>query len=127
MNSAREINKKLDEILSLRGEMAEMDRDVADNAILKNKQTGDDLTKEDALKCIEGVIDRLKEDLDKLTNGGKNCREMFTNPYYVNDMSQDKIANQKLPNKIKENFTQEKYNKLHGIKKMPNIDDEMEI
>ena len=124
MSLAKQINKKLDEILSLRKEMAQMDKELDEGAILKNKQTGDDLTKEDALGCVEGVIDRLKDDLNKLTNSGSNCRDIFTNPYYVNDTIQDKIANQESTNKIQENFTpQEMYNKLNGIKKMPNIED----
>ena len=103
--------------------MAQMDKELDEGAILKNKQTGDDLTKEDALGCVEGVIDRLKDDLNKLTNSGSNCRDIFTNPYYVNDTMQDKIANQESINKIQENFTQEVHNNLNEIKKMPNIED----
>ncbi|MAH49152.1 hypothetical protein CMI37_25225 [Candidatus Pacearchaeota archaeon] len=123
MSLAKQINQKLDEILSLRKEMSQMDGELKEGAILKNKQTGDNLSKEDALKCIEGVIDRLKDDLDKMTNEGQNVQNLFDNPYYVNDMMQDKIANQESTNKIQDNFSQEINENLSGIKKSPNIED----
>ena len=31
------------------------------------------------------------DDLNTLTNNGKNCRDLFTNQYYVNNFTQDKV------------------------------------
>ena len=44
-------------------------------------------------------IDQIKADLNKITNNGKNVRNIFDNPYYINDAMQDKlIAQEKLLN-----------------------------
>jgi len=38
---------------------------------------------------------QIVEDLNKLTNDGQNCKDIFTNDYYVNDVMQDKEIVQK--------------------------------
>ena len=90
MALAREVNKKLDEILALRAEIKVLKENEPDDVVLTNPETGDKLTKEEAVQCAEGVIDKVKESLSKLTNKGQNIRDIFTNKYYVNDFNQDK-------------------------------------
>ena len=67
-----------------------MNHDLDDDASLENIQTGKQITKEDALHAVEEMVDRVKFDLNKLTNNGKNVKGIFTNNYYVNDLMQDK-------------------------------------
>ena len=67
-----------------------MDYDLEDDASLKNIQTGEQINKKQALRAVEEMIDRVKFDLNKLTNNGKNVKGLFTNIYYVNDLMQDK-------------------------------------
>lgn len=90
MSLAKEINKKLDEILSLKLELSAMQRDVPKDSVLSNLETGDDMTLDDAVDIAEGVIMKVKDDLNKITNNGQNVRNLFDNPYYINDMIQDK-------------------------------------
>ena len=61
MSLAREVNKLLDE-LSLQ------------------KTVGDEI------KIVE-----IKSKLNKLTRSGEIIRDIFTNDYYVNDMTMDKV------------------------------------
>ena len=96
MSLAREVNEKLDEILALREEIKHLDEHEAADAILVNPETGDKLTKEEALKCAEGVVDKLKDSLNTLTNKGQNIRDIFTNQFYINDMTQDKIISEQM-------------------------------
>lgn len=90
MSLAKQINKKLDEILSLKSELSAMQKDVPKDSVLSNLETGDDMTLDDAVDIAEGVIMKVKDDLNKITNNGQNVRNLFDNPYYVNDMIQDK-------------------------------------
>lgn len=87
---AKQINQKLDEILSIRKEIRRMDHDLEEGASLKNIQTGASANKEEALRVVEGMVDQIKEELNQITNDGRNIREVFTNKFYVNDMLQDK-------------------------------------
>ena len=57
---------------------------------LKNIQTGKQINKKQALRAVEEMVDRVKFDLNKLTNNGQNVKGIFTNDYYVNDLMQDK-------------------------------------
>ncbi len=91
MSLAKEINEKLDEIILLKAGMEEMKRDLSADSRLENLETGDEMSRDDALKCAEGVIDRVSEDLNKITNNGQNVRNIFDNPYYINDTIQDKM------------------------------------
>jgi len=87
---AKQINQKLDEILAIRQEIKRMDNDLKDDTKLKNLNTGEPANKEEALRVVEGMVDQIKEELNQITNNGRNVREIFTNKFYINDMLQDK-------------------------------------
>ena len=90
MSLQKDINERLDEILAIRAEIKKMNHDLEDDASLKNIQTGEQINKKQALRAVEEMVDRIKFDLNKLTNNGKNVKGIFTNNYYVNDLMQDK-------------------------------------
>ena len=90
MSITRDINEKLDEILAIRTEITRMKKDLNNNEDLLNKITGEKCSKTDALDVVEKVIDGIKNDLSKITNNGQNCRDIFTNEYYINDPMEDK-------------------------------------
>lgn len=90
MNTAKQINQKLDDILAIRAEIKRMDTDLKGDEPLKNIQTGESVNKEEALKVVEEMIDRIKFELNEITNNGKNVKNIFTNNYYINDMMQDR-------------------------------------
>lgn len=97
----KQINNLLDEIINIRAEIKRMDSEIADDQVLNNITTGEQTNKEGAMKVVEDMIDRIKLELNRITNDGKNVKDIFTNKFYVNDMMQDKeIAQQ---NKYKEN------------------------
>jgi hypothetical protein len=97
MNIQKKINKKLDEILKFRAEIKRMDDEVKDGEEVNDLQTGDKTDKEGALRVVEGMIDQIKEEINSLTNNGKNVKDIFTNIYYINDMMQDKeIVNREI-------------------------------
>lgn len=91
MNTAKQINEKLDELLAIRAEIKRIQEEVADDAVLNNVDTGEKQNKEGVIKLAEGMIDQVKDELNKLTNEGKSITGIFDNTYYVNDMIQDKI------------------------------------
>jgi septal ring factor EnvC (AmiA/AmiB activator) len=103
MSITKEINKKLDEILSIRAEINRMKKELNNNESLTNKLTGEKCTKQDALDIVENVIDDIKKDLNKITNNGKNVKDIFTNNYYVNDSMEDKRIAQNNNNKFLNN------------------------
>jgi hypothetical protein len=43
------------------------------------------------LNKADEVYDIMIDDLNKLTKEGQNCRDVFTNQYYINDLSQDRL------------------------------------
>ena len=90
MTITRDINEKLDEILSIRSEINRMKKDLNNNQGLINKLTGEKCSKQDALDVVEKVIDGIKNDLNEITNNGKNVKDIFTNNYYLNDPAEDK-------------------------------------
>ena len=90
MSLQKDINERLDEILAIRAEIKKMDNDLEDDASLKNIQTGKQINKKQALRAVEEMVDRVKFDLNKLTNNGQNVKGIFTNDFYVNDLMQDK-------------------------------------
>ena len=68
---------------------------------LEDAETGEKVTKEIVLNKAQSIKDKIIEDLNKLTRNGQNCRDMFTNDYYVNDVMQDReIAAQERANKL---------------------------
>ena len=99
MTLAKEINEKLDAILSAMDELRELEVEIDDDLEFENKETGQIVTKEIVLNKGQEDIDQIKADLNKITNDGKNVRNIFDNPYYINDAMQDKlIAQEKLLN-----------------------------
>jgi hypothetical protein len=101
MSLAKEINLKLDEIIALKEELVAMEQEVPQDSILLNKETGDEMTLDDAIGIAEGVIDKVKEDLSAITNEGQNVKDIFTNMYYVNDMMEDKrVAEEQIQKKL---------------------------
>lgn len=101
MSLAKEINLKLDEIIALKEELVAMEQEVPQDSILLNKETGDEMTLDDAIGIAEGVIDKVKEDLSAITNEGQNVKDVFTNMYYINDMMEDKrVAEEQIQNKL---------------------------
>jgi len=57
---------------------------------INDVNTGEKVTKEMVLNKADEVYEVIIENLNKLTGDGQKVRDMFTNPYYVNDFSQDK-------------------------------------
>ena len=93
MTSAKDINKLLDEYSKCKKDLDEIIYQYENNPNFKlnDKATGEPVTKDFVLNKASGIMEEAHLQLDKATNGGQNCRDMFTNQYYVNDMSQDKI------------------------------------
>jgi len=90
MTLAREINKKLDEMLLVQSQIKELN-ELAPDAEFNNKETGEKVTKEIVLNKGQEQLAQLEKELNEITNNGQNCREVFTNPYYINDFAQDKL------------------------------------
>ena len=90
MSIAKQINERLDEILSLRAEIKKMDAEITDDQVLNNLTTGEKTDKGGALRVVEAMIDQIKSDLNIITNNGLNVKEIFTNQFYVNDLLQDR-------------------------------------
>jgi hypothetical protein len=78
-NLAREINEKLDDLINLYEEY----KALRDKVSYKTKN----------VKEAEEVISLVHDDINKITNNGKNVRDIFTNDFYVNDLTQDKFCN----------------------------------
>ena len=102
MSLAREINKKLDEIIEHNKQLIAVNKDYNDpDFSMNNANTGDLVTKEMVLNKATEIYDGIVADLNKLTNDGKNCRNIFDNPYYINDIGEDKrIAKEIERNKL---------------------------
>lgn len=90
MNIAKRINNRLDHILELRAEMRKMDAEIDDDQILDNVTTGEKTNKEGVIKLVESKINKIKNELNEITNNGLNVKDIFTNKYYVNDSMQDR-------------------------------------
>jgi len=102
VSTAKEINNKLDEMLLHRETLIELRKDFDNPEFgLEDAETGEKVTKEIVLNKAQSIKDKIIEDLNKLTRNGQNCRDMFTNDYYVNDVMQDReIAAQERANKL---------------------------
>ena len=102
MSTAKEKNNKLDEMLLHRETLIELRKDFDNPEFgLEDAETGEKVTKEIVLNKAQNIKDKIIEDLNKLTRNGQNCRDMFTNDYYVNDVMQDReIAEQERANKL---------------------------
>lgn len=97
MSIAKDINKLLDNILDIKAEIRRIDLEITADQKLTNVQTGEKVNKQEVLEFVQSQINQIKNDLNKLTNNGKNVKGIFTNIYYVNDMIQD----QEIVGKIK--------------------------
>lgn len=104
MNLASEINQKLDEILRHQKDLEQVNKDYKDpNFNLEDAKTGEQVTKEMVLNKADEIYTQIIKDLNKLTNNGKNCRDLFTNQYYVNNIMEDKIIAEEIRlNKMEE-------------------------
>ena len=91
MTLAKEINEKLDKMLSAMDELRELEVEIDDDLEFENKETGQIVTKEIVLNKGQEDIDQIKADLNKITNDGKNVKNIFDNQFYINDMIQDKV------------------------------------
>ncbi len=89
MSLAQEVNKLLDEMLSVQKQMAELN-ELESNTELNNTETGEPVTKDFVLNKGQEQLVQIETELNKLTNNGKNCRDIFTNQYYVNNLLMDK-------------------------------------
>ena len=90
MNLARQINNILDKISAYKENINELKIKFNNPAFeLVDLQTGDLVTKEFALNKAEEEIKLLEEVLKSITNNGQNCRDLFSNDYYVNDLNQE--------------------------------------
>ena len=97
MNTAKEINNRLDQILDLRAEIRRMDAEITDDQVLNNITTGEKTNKAGAFELVEAQINEIKKDLNTITHNGLNVKNIFTNNYYINDMMQDReIAEKEL-------------------------------
>lgn len=103
MTLAKEINEKLDAMLSAMNDLHELELEIDDDLEFENKDTGQIVTKEIVLNKGQEDIDQIKADLNKITNDGKNVKNIFDNQFYINDMIQDKvIADEIRLNKMEE-------------------------
>lgn len=100
MSLAKEINKKLDEIIDIKAELIKLKKELSSGAEMTNIKTGKPATKEDAVKVVEGMIADLEAHLAKLTNNGQNVRGIFNNEFYINDMLQDKQIIKELQKRV---------------------------
>jgi len=91
MSIAKEVNNRLDELLNIRAEINRINNDLEDGQVLNNVEDGTETNKEGVIKIAEAMIDQIKNDLNQITNNGKNVTGLYNNEYYVNDMLQDKI------------------------------------
>ena len=91
MNTAKQINKCLDDMLALQAEAKRLQKEVDGRKKLVNQETGEKITKKQVLELAEVEITQIKNELNKLTNNGKSIKGIFTSQYYINDMIQDKL------------------------------------
>ena len=66
MTLAKEINKKLDQILEIKKELTLMEEEVPADAVLTNKDTGDEMSLNDAVHVAYGVLRKVKDDLNDI-------------------------------------------------------------
>lgn len=102
MSIAKDINELLDDMLAIKAEIRRIDLEITPEQTLKNVQTGEKVNKEEVLEFVKGEIKRIEWELNKITNDGKNVKDIFTNKFYINDSMQDReiIAKENEPNNI---------------------------
>jgi len=67
-STAKQINNKLDEIIKLKRQIK----------VTKNKES------------LLAELEMIKGEINKITNEGRQIKGIFDNPYYVNDVMEDK-------------------------------------
>jgi hypothetical protein len=103
MTLAKEINEKLDAMISAMDDLRQLEMMPDEPLEFHNKETGEKVTKEIVLNKGQEDIDQIKADLNQITNDGKNVKNIFDNQFYINDMMQDKvIADEIRLNKMEE-------------------------
>lgn len=90
MKLAKQINEKLDEIISLNESIEAFNKEISEGGQVKNTATGEIVTKEKALNKAQEVRDEIISELNQITNNGQNAKDIFTNKYYINDSLIDK-------------------------------------
>ena len=102
MNLAKQINEKLDAILYFNRELDRVKQDYNNPDFeLKDKETGEKVTKEIVLNKAQEQYEQIIGDLNQITNDGKNVKNIFDNQFYINDMIQDKVIAEEISsNKI---------------------------
>ena len=101
MSLAKEINIKLDEILSIKSEMNRMLENINADSQITNIKTGQKVDVEEANKVVDDMLGRIFTELNKITNNGKRAKGLFDNIYYVNDVIQDQLIVEQEQNKPK--------------------------
>jgi hypothetical protein len=91
MSIAKDINQLLDQMLTIKGEIARMRADLDANATLVNNQTGEKISANKIEELANNEITAIKNELNKVTNEGKRATGVFNNVYYINDVIQDKL------------------------------------
>ena len=81
-NLAKEINNRLDDLILLYKEYRKVEK-------TKNKKN--------ISEAME-IIELVHEDINKITNNGKNIRDIFTNQFYINDAMQDRLLASQIEN-----------------------------
>ena len=94
MSLAKEINKRLDQILDMKAELIKLKKEINKGGKLK-RLDGKPATKEEALEIVEGMMQGIYDEISVLTNKGQNIRGVFNNQFYINDLLQDKVINNK--------------------------------
>ena len=112
MSLAREINKELDNILKIKAEMKRVSAEITDEEIFTNVKTGEKVRKKEVLETAHNMRIKSQENLMELIGDGSNIKDIFTNNFYINDFTQDKICaeeqieetlNKSKPNNIQDN------------------------
>ena len=104
MTSAREINKKLDEIIEVQNQINELQNDLPDNATLNSLEGGETVTKEFVINKGQEQLLEIENDLNQITDNGRRCPR-----FPFNDVAQDKIiTNEIKANKQKEELEKQK-------------------
>lgn len=89
MSLAKEINKRLDQILDMKAELIKLKKELNKGGKLKTLD-GKPATKQEALEIVDGMMQDIYGEISKLTNNGKSIRGVFDNQFYINDLLQDK-------------------------------------
>ena len=88
-NLATEINERLDEIIAIKNEMNRMLADLDNDSEITDTKTGKKVNLKKANKVVEDMLGRVYNELNKITNNGKNAKGIFNNQFYINDLLQD--------------------------------------